>query len=688
MSDDAFSQIESAAGSVKRLRTALGEIAEESQGYVWFNDLYLELRRIIDRLDKVRDELSHPCLKIAFVGTTSSGKSTLLNGLAGHRIAPMEAGEMSAGVVRIRNGANLSMNVLETQGMNWSSGNYSVRSDEDIYDALRDKERGVMERYWQAVKENAEVMAPQIEITVPLAPKNGGIPGFSMPPSLELEFYDLPGLKTVTDHRNLAVIQQHLAGSFLVVVLNYSDTDTDKRKKLLDEIKKTVLSICKNKEALVFVLNRIDERNSVDNPLEERMRELSSGIREALELAEAPEIIPMSALPLYHLQSAWGAEASPLYEKDPQKSVRHLANFFEDCPKIIRAIARGDGEKRSWFNEHHEENIDDWEADDVPNLRDWVYEYSGAGRFWEMLQKKLSGQIGAVVINPALGDSVDLLEKFSERLSGLLGVLNLSTEEEIRGEKERIETLTAQIKKKLSDFEEEFGKNFGESIEAFKSGEAARIQRSKYAPQFSPLRGVLRQIRDDVYDTIMVPIRDTLAAADADKLEYMEEKLAEVVPDKLANDIKRAANQLLIEGYGDYAEKGYVFECPEDQLGEHTSEKVKLEKIQNRHNALSHYVDEALLCRCRLLLQEKLRFFEEKAQEIVQSSAQELGGQLIEQIGMGTGVEMNTLLVPPASTGRQRELSLPSKVFNLSIEGAQTRMKTIKEKKTKRRKIN
>jgi ribosome biogenesis GTPase A len=46
--------------------------------------------------------LENPSFRIATLGTTSSGKSTIVNALIGRKIAPIEAGEMSGGVLTIK----------------------------------------------------------------------------------------------------------------------------------------------------------------------------------------------------------------------------------------------------------------------------------------------------------------------------------------------------------------------------------------------------------------------------------------------------------------------------------------------------------------------------------------------------------------------------------------------------------
>ena len=670
MSDNAFSQIQSAAARINSLKTVFAKTADSLKGTAWWGNTGLDplLREIIAGLEKAGQELSRPCLKIAFVGTTSSGKSTLLNGLAGHRIAPMEAGEMSAGVVRIRNGDQMSLTVRATENMAWQAGAYQVRNDEDIYDALRDADTGIMTRYWQAAEKNAQVMAPEIDITAQLAPKHGGIPKFQMPGFIDLEFYDLPGLKTVTDSRNLEVIQRHLAGSFLLIVLNYSDTDSEKRKTLLQEIKKIVWSICRNKEALLFVLNRVDERNSEDDPLQNRIASLRENIREVLELPELPPVIPMSALPLYLVQTAWGAEKEPIYKKGlAEKSKSQLRKFFGDCAKIIDRLRDESDEKDDWFTTHTKRNIGEvkaWDDGDVPQLLHWIYEYSGAYEFWNTLQQKLDEQIGAIIINPALGELPALLHDFSAKFKDLVHVLGLSTEGEIRKEQEAVEALGKEIKKNLQDFKDKFIGDFKESIEACKSRESLKIKHE----EFKKMRDVLFDISNDIHDTIMVPIRDALVSGDVAQLDELEITLEKVVPKELARNITRMANQLLIKGYAKYAAEGGKVECRFDQQEQHSQEIEELKAIEKRRLELAGYVDRAMLCRSQLLLQERINFFQDVIQDIIRRSMQDLASQFHNRV---QGIDVQSMLVPLDSVKR-RQIDLPGNIFSkITIEKAE-----------------
>ena len=80
--------------------------------------------------------LKNPSLRIAAIGTTSSGKSTLINGLVGRQIAPMNAGEMSAGVLHLVHAARNRLYIKRCGGL-WPEINRFDLSDIEIYDQIR-----------------------------------------------------------------------------------------------------------------------------------------------------------------------------------------------------------------------------------------------------------------------------------------------------------------------------------------------------------------------------------------------------------------------------------------------------------------------------------------------------------------------------------------------------------------------
>ncbi|ABG51594.1 hypothetical protein Tery_2374 [Trichodesmium erythraeum IMS101] len=73
-------------------------------------------------LEKLLGELRSPTLTIATTGTTSSGKSTLVNLLCEAEIVPMAVSEMSAGVVTIEYSDKISLVIDETPEATWECG--------------------------------------------------------------------------------------------------------------------------------------------------------------------------------------------------------------------------------------------------------------------------------------------------------------------------------------------------------------------------------------------------------------------------------------------------------------------------------------------------------------------------------------------------------------------------------------
>ena len=66
--------------------------------------------------------MRHPTLILATTGTTSSGKSNLVNFLCGADIVPTAVSEMSAGAVTIEYSQEKTLIIEETPGALWECG--------------------------------------------------------------------------------------------------------------------------------------------------------------------------------------------------------------------------------------------------------------------------------------------------------------------------------------------------------------------------------------------------------------------------------------------------------------------------------------------------------------------------------------------------------------------------------------
>ena len=174
--------------------------------------------------------LTNPSLVIATLGTTSSGKSTIVNALMGRRLAPIEAGEMSGGVLRIIHSDQRKLVIEKTPDAAWETGTWENLGDGELYERVQ----STMHRYHDARKEKDRkekgLIAPQIQVQAPLLPAcDLSLSG--LPQGISVEFLDLPGLKSVQDRANLAVIQPQVGKAFSLVALDYMQVDEQHRQK-------------------------------------------------------------------------------------------------------------------------------------------------------------------------------------------------------------------------------------------------------------------------------------------------------------------------------------------------------------------------------------------------------------------------------------------------------------------------
>ncbi|MFM6453947.1 MAG: dynamin family protein, partial [Planktothrix sp.] len=234
------------------------------------------------------------------LGTTSFGKSTIVNALIGRKIAPIEAGEMVGGVLTVQHSQEQKLIIEKTKDAVWDTGT-STGSDEDLYERIS----SVMQSYHDARKKR-EYVAPQITAQVSILPAcNSSLLG--LPDGIGVELIDLPGFKSVQDQTNLATIQKQVNKAFSLVALDYMQVDDDHRKRLFEELKQVVEFLQGRTDSMIFILNRVDQRGTDDLPLPVRINKLKEQIKQDLSLPELPDVLPFNARLLYYAQCAWGS---------------------------------------------------------------------------------------------------------------------------------------------------------------------------------------------------------------------------------------------------------------------------------------------------------------------------------------------------------------------------------------------
>ncbi|MEH2110606.1 dynamin family protein [Nostoc sp.] len=252
---------------------------------------HAELEELSNKLEiainNLVDELQNPTLTLATTGTTSSGKSTLVNLLCGAEIVPVAVSEMSAGAVTIEYSETKSLIIHKTPGALWECGEWTGISDERIYQRLYD----VMISYIDNREKQANLACPQSTIYYPFRLIKES--KLELPRGVKVRILDLPGLAYVGDEGNANVIKQ-CREALCLVTYNSAETDKEKVRSLLQEVVEQVKDLGGSPARMLFILNRIDvfradrnwpetETRFVENAIRSIKYELSEQLKEYTE---------------------------------------------------------------------------------------------------------------------------------------------------------------------------------------------------------------------------------------------------------------------------------------------------------------------------------------------------------------------------------------------------------------------
>ncbi len=411
--------------TLRDTRDRLRKLGEAIESLVKsYPDVFDDLE-IASRLEAFRqahreavDRLNAPSLCIATIGTTSSGKSTIVNALIGRKVAPIEAGEMSGGVLTLQNADERRLVIEATEGAAWEIGEWSGLNDEELYNQIRD---GVMRPYHEIRRKQRDCIAPQVTAFGPLLPASE--PNLlGLPLGVGVELIDLPGLKSVQDRANLAVIQTRVHKAFSLVALDYMQVDDEHRKRLLEELKRVVQYLQGRTDSMIFVLNRVDQRGADDIPISERINKLQEEIQEVLSLPEPPEVLPFSARLLYYAQCAWGPGAFTDTSLIAQPTRLKLLNaMFQDCAGAIRQHTGENRDLRRWFRDI-EDQVSEGEKicdDTMRQILRYALEWSGGTKLWSRLRVRLQESFPELVLLPALVEVFDNYDAFAKAIDAL-----------------------------------------------------------------------------------------------------------------------------------------------------------------------------------------------------------------------------------------------------------------------------
>ena len=587
------------------------------------------LQEFLTVYEEAVQRLENPSFRIATLGTTSSGKSTIVNALIGRKIAPIEAGEMSGGVLTIEHSQEQRLMIAGTEDAAWDTGEWTGLSDEDLYQRIRT----VMHSYHEARKKR-EYIAPQVTAYVPLLPAcNASLLG--LPDGIGVELIDLPGLKSVQDRTNLATIQKQVNKAFSLVALDYMQVDDDHRKRLLEELKKVVEYLQGRTDSMIFILNRVDQRGVDDLPLSVRIDKLREEIKDVLSLSELPDVLPFNARLLYYAQCAWGSGAfNEPSLMNQEIRLKLLKAMFQDCAGVIKLNTKDNRDVKNWFRDV-EDRVEENEAIDDEKMRKILrcsLEWSGGKELWDCFHRRVQKSFAELVILPTLMGVFNNYDALEKSLDVMIQTRKISNQEQVKQERERINKIRQNLQENIERIGEEFNREIERIIEGLKNEdpksklEIKKELEKKERKGFSIIFDAVNEVEGDLTKVLIVPVRDALKNNQG--AFELRDKLREVISPSLADDIAKAYDNVSRRLSKFSSESEYLVKRvrADDDKG-----KKELEHDERYVRLLYHTMREAISVRAEFFLQSKAPQFEQPLESLVDEKVKRLKDCLSEE---------------------------------------------------------
>jgi GTPase SAR1 family protein len=614
--------------------------------------------------------LENPSFRIATLGTTSSGKSTIVNALIGRKIAPIEAGEMSGGVLTLKHSQEHRLMIAETEDAAWDTGEWTGLSDEDLYQRIRT----VMHSYHESRKKR-EYVAPQVTAYVPLLPAcDASLLG--LPNGIGIELIDLPGLKSVQDRTNLATIQKQVNKAFSLVALDYMQVDDDHRKRLLEELKKVVEYLQGRTDSMIFILNRVDQRGVDDLPLSVRIDKLREEIKDVLSLSELPDVLPFNARLLYYAQCAWGSGAfNEPSLMNQEIRLKLLKAMFQDCAGVIKLNTKDNRDVKNWFRDI-EDRVEDNEAIDDETMRRILrnsLEWSGGRELWDCFRGRVQESFAELVILPALVEVFNNYDLLAKSLDVLIQTRKISNQEQVIQERERITKIRQNFHECIENLSTTFKNKVTKLVEGLKKNDpSSPIQFIKDNPElkgFSLVFHAVAEVEADLTTSLIVPVRDALKNNQG--AFELRDKLREVISPSLGDDIAKAYDNVSRRLSKFSSESEYLVKRvrADDDKG-----KKELEHDERYIRLLYHTMRQAISARAEFVLQGKAKQFEQPLESLVDEELKELKPCLSKQNFSAINIEKAAISNLRKKLA-QNSPTLPEKFFEMPDAIKQNRSK-------------
>ncbi|WP_164920672.1 dynamin family protein [Thermosynechococcus vestitus] len=392
-----------------------------------------------EALQALNARLDSPLLTLATTGTTSSGKSTLVNFLCGAELLPVAVSEMSAGTVTLEDGDVPSLTIAATPGALWECGTWENISAATIYDKLEE----AMQQYLDTKDRNPSLAPPKANITYPIQFLRQHRHQLGLPPQTRVQLLDLPGFAYVGDERNAQIIREQCRQALCLVTYNSAETDAKKTEQLLEEVVIQVKNLGGSPARMLFVLNRIDVFQEDKDPQKSEQRFVSKTVgqikdklkeklpehEEAIETLKVLKLSARAALYSQLIQQSVGEERAKICERvDQQHQVLIGKGILEDLPR----------------------NPAKWTDHDCQRVAESLWENSYGQELFKELVEQVQQHFPELVIPQIVADfNEGAVNKVLEWCTQEVHAICNSIEEKYRQECERLEETGVQLSEKL-----------------------------------------------------------------------------------------------------------------------------------------------------------------------------------------------------------------------------------------------
>ncbi|MGV8120114.1 MAG: dynamin family protein [Candidatus Xenobiia bacterium LiM19] len=366
---------------------------------------------ILHKIEAFRAYIKKPQFPITMVGTTSSGKSTLLNALAGASVAPMESQEKSVGVLTLSESEKgTRMKIFKNRHDTVPYLEKEEISIDEIAKEINKEMEEVLKRKKQYENQNKEKkkkdsdtkyysVLPLIEVELPSLCKTL-LKSDDIYLDFSFKLTDLPGFKDINDENNKELISEKIKNTLSIIVFNFIDPDQEKLKCLLDEMKKFLSE--EEMKCLIFVCNKFDLATENDHKNADAFR---STLLSSFDFSGEQKIYLICAklfLRLLHIDKK-SCDYATL-----KKAVFELLKFKDDNPLCDR--------KSYVLTKIIKDKIEDGEPIDESSLeflkKEFLQVYDGK-RLFNRLYEQIFGKFFILSVKPAIRALIDDIKSLS-----------------------------------------------------------------------------------------------------------------------------------------------------------------------------------------------------------------------------------------------------------------------------------